>query len=94
MTYKPQTTWVNGIHPLGFHFKENDLFHQLSQMKRVIFYIRKNGPITASDVAHNLGLLETSAASQIRAAKSKGLIVGAWGLHENGFNKVMYYSGN
>lgn len=92
--YKPKTTWVNGIHPLGSNFKENDSNLQLSQMKRVVFYIRENGPITASDVIKNLGLLETSARSQIRAAKSNGVIAGVWGKHKNGFNRVIYYSGN
>ena len=92
--YKPKTTWVNGVHPHSLSFKENDPNYQISQMKRIVFYIRENGPITASDVAKNLGLLETSARGQIRGAKSKGVIIGTWGLHRNGFNRVMYYSGN
>jgi hypothetical protein len=99
--YKPETTFVNGKHPLKIvHvFKKPakivvDPTMRLygKQVKSIIEYIIQNGPVTAAQVVKTLDLIP-SAKSQIRDAKCKGLIVGVWGTQPDNNNRIMYYSG-
>lgn len=99
--YKPETTFANGMHPLGMvHFfkpKENvkpDLETRLygKQLRNILNYITKNGPVTSAQVVKALDLVP-SAKSQIRDAKARGLINGIWGTQPHNNNRLMFYSG-
>jgi len=99
--YKPETTFANGKHPLGLvHFfksidkvkpePEERLYGR--QLKNILKYIIKNGPVTSAQVVKALELVPSSK-SQIRDAKARGLIKGIWGTQPDNNNRIMYYSG-
>ena len=96
MSYAPETQWITGFGPVAQPAKRRVWKESLNigwKRKSIVAYATQHGGATAVLIAQELDMPIDSVRGQLRIAFLGGQVNRHEGMHPNGKNKIMYYSG-